>query len=138
MGDYDEIVADVRRTTEAAVHESQERVDLAVRRGEQADRDATEASTAVGTRWANRITAMRRRAADRAQATELTLGHEEGPHPHDHTAADDLTTLTDPSAANDQTPPFGISGQLLEDATSAGHYPVDDEDYSARSWLRDR
>jgi hypothetical protein len=127
MGDYDEIVADARRTTEAAVHESQERVDLAVRRGEQADRDAAEASKAVGTRWANRITAMRRRTADRAHATELTLGHEDGPHPHDATAADDLTTLTDPSVANDPTPPLGISGQLL-----------DDEDYSAHSWLRDR
>lgn len=137
MGDYDEMVAGVRRTTEAAVHESQERVDLAVRRGEQADRDATEASKAVATRWANRITAMRRRAADRAQATELTLGHEEGPHPHDHTEADDLVSLTDP--ATDQTPPFGISGDLLTAATPPTRYPVDDEDdYSAQSWLRDR
>lgn len=136
MGDYDDVVADARRTTEAAVHESQERVDLAVRRGERADRDATEASTAVGTRWANRITAMRRRTADRDQSTELSLGHEDGPHPNDHTEADDLTSLTDP-VADVRTPPLGISGDLLE-ASAPPRYPTDDEDYSARSWLRDR
>ncbi|HEX5119673.1 MAG TPA: hypothetical protein VFW65_31175 [Pseudonocardiaceae bacterium] len=137
MGDYDDVVADVRRTTEAAVHESQERVDQAVRRGEQADRDAAEASKAVGTRWANRITAMRRRTADRDQSTELTLGHEDGPHPNDHTEADDLTSLTE-SVTDVRTPPLGISGDLLEPVTPPPQYPTDDEDYSARSWLRDR
>lgn len=148
MGEYDDIVAGVRRTTESAVRESQERVDLAARRGEQADRDAIQASQAAGTRWANRINAMRRRAADRVQGTELTLGHEDGPHPHDHTEADDLVSLTEPAPVDDRTPPFGISGDLLAGPPMQPPppsirprppvYDDDDEDYSDQSWLRDR
>ncbi|HKN96979.1 MAG TPA: hypothetical protein VJX10_07685 [Pseudonocardiaceae bacterium] len=136
MGEYDDVVANVRRTTEAAARESQERVELAVRRSEQADREATEASRAVGTRWAARVNAMRRRAAERANPTELNLGHEEGPHPHDHTDAEDLVSLTDP--ADDRTPPFGISGDLFDAPAPSRPEPMDDEeDFSGRSWLRD-
>jgi hypothetical protein len=128
MGEYDDLVADVRRQTEAAVRESRERVELAGRRAEQADRQASEASDSVGTRWANRVAAMRRRAADRADGPELNLGHEDGPHPNDHTEADDLVTLNDP------TPPFGISGDLFDAPPPA----YDDEDFADQSWLRDR
>lgn len=155
MGEYDDIVANVRRTTEAAVNESQERVELAMRRGEQADREATEASQAFGTRWANRINAMRRRAAEQAKSTELRLGHEEGPHPNDHTDADDLVSLTEPApprvpAPPDgppppdvPTPPYGISGDLFDEPPCTPPAPppppvYEDEDYSNQTWLRDR
>jgi hypothetical protein len=111
---YEDIVARARLTTEAALRESRERVDLAVNRSEQADRKATDASKAVGERWSNRINAMRRRASDRAtgqRATEMRFGHEDDPHPNDSAEGDELVSLveTTPSAVPEhRTQPFGV------------------------------
>jgi hypothetical protein len=115
---YEDIVAETRRATEAAVRESQERVSLATRSAAEADKNAAEASKSYGDRWANRINAMRRRAADRGKSSsaEMEFGHEDGPHPNDHGEADDLISLTDetaPSAADAETPPFGIPEEEL-------------------------
>lgn len=116
---YEEIVAQVRRTSEAAVRESQERVDLATSKSEQADKQANEASKAVGERWTNRINAMRRRAADRTKGqagTEMRFGHEDGPHPNDTSEGDELVSLVDttPSAAAQAAPQFGIPEELAQ------------------------
>lgn len=124
---YEDLVASVRQSTEAAVRESQERIDLAVDKSQQADRQAADATKNIGERWADRINAMRRRAADRAQgkSKEMDFGHEDGPHPADTTENDELVSLTDqptapsaalPSAAlpgaDDKTPPYGLPQQV--------------------------
>ncbi|HEX5405870.1 MAG TPA: hypothetical protein VFX16_26640 [Pseudonocardiaceae bacterium] len=114
---YEDIVAEARRTSEAAVRESQERVNLAVTRTEEADKQASEASKSFGERWSNRINAMRRRAADRAKSTEMSFGHEDGPHPNDRPDGDELVSLvepTTPAAADDRTPPFGVPQELIQ------------------------
>ena len=67
-------MAAARRSSEAAVRESQERVDMAVSRAAAADRAATEATKAIGERWANRINAMRRRNAERNKLAEHQFG----------------------------------------------------------------
>lgn len=126
---YEDLVAAAQRSSEAAVRESQERVDLAVGRAEAADKQATEASKAIGERWTNRINAMRRRAADRAQSksTEMNFGHEDGPQPADKPEHDELVSLTEqstapaaaqtptqvtvPAGAEAETPPFGLPAQ---------------------------
>jgi hypothetical protein len=121
---YEDIVAEARRTSEAAVRESQERVTLASARTDEADRKATEASKAVSDRWTSRIAAMRRRANERAGArgtTEMTFGHEDGPHPNDHAEDDELVSFTEstaPAAAEaDRTPPFGTPEDLIQQQT---------------------
>jgi hypothetical protein len=125
---YEEIVAEARRTSEAAVQESQERVALATTRTEEADRKATEATKAVGDRWTNRIAAMRRRAAERATGrgtTEMTFGHEDGPHPSDHAEGDELVSFTEPTAPSaadtDRTPPFGVPEELIQQQPPVPH-----------------
>jgi hypothetical protein len=113
---YEDIVAAARKSTEAAVRESQERVDLAVRKTAKADREATEASKAVGDRWTNRVNAMRRRAHDREAAQkspEMAFGHEDGPHPNDHTDNDELVSLSEAPPPADATPAFGIPEELI-------------------------
>jgi hypothetical protein len=137
---YEDLVTAAQRTSEAAVRESQERVDLAVNRSEEADRKATEATRSIGERWSNRINAMRRRATDRATSTEMNFGHEEGPHPNDHTENDELVSLTEsttpssvtpgatPGPESDRTPPLGIPQQSPESygrhaqQTESGHF----------------
>ena len=114
---YEDIVAQVQRTTEAAVQESRERVDLASQRSEEATKQAAAASKAASDRWTNRINAMRRRAGDRdraAKSTEMRFGHEEGPHPADSTQGDELVSFTEqttPSAAGQR--PFGVPEELV-------------------------
>lgn len=116
---YEDVIAAAKNASEAAVRESQERVDLAVSRSDAANKQAEEATKAVGERWTNRVNAMRRRAADRNKSTEMNFGHEEGLHPADHTENDDLVSLTEPTTvpasatpgpdpASDSTPPYGI------------------------------
>jgi hypothetical protein len=115
---YEDLVAAAQRSSEAAVRESQERVDMAVNRSAEANRKASEATKSFGDRWANRINAMRRRAADRAKSTEMNFGNEEGPHPNDHTDNDELVSLTEPTTTSsaapgpgpesESTPPLGI------------------------------
>jgi hypothetical protein len=122
---YEDIVAAAKRTSEAAVQESQERVNLAVTKTEEADRKATEASKSFGERWSNRINAMRRRAADRAKSTEMAFGHEDGPHPNDKADGDELVSLTEPTtpaAADDQTPAFGLPQQEIQQQPAAATY----------------
>jgi hypothetical protein len=114
---YEDIVEQARRSSEAAVAESQERVNLAVTKTEEADRKATEASKSFGERWSNRINAMRRRAADRAKSTEMSFGHEDGPHPDDKSDGDELISLTEPTtpaAADEQTPAYGVPQELIQ------------------------
>jgi hypothetical protein len=109
---YEDIVAAARKSTEAAVRESQERVDLAVRKTAKADRQATEASKAVGDRWTNRVNAMRRRAHDRETAQkspEMAFGQED---PNDHTDNDELVSLSEAPPV-DATPTFGIPEELI-------------------------
>jgi hypothetical protein len=130
---YEEIVAAARRTTESAVRESQERVELAVSKSESADKKAAEASKAVGERWTNRISAMRRRAAERtgpggAKSTEMRFGHEDGPHPNDSVEGDELVSLSDEPAAapDDRTPPFGVpEEQAQQPAATYGRHASD-------------
>jgi hypothetical protein len=162
---YEDIVASARRASEAAVRESQERVDLAVTRSAEADRKATEASKAVGERWVNRINAMRRRAQDRKATPEMRFGHDEPP-----TDGDELVSMTEPTTADPadtRTPAFGIPEDLVEHAPPAPRPPDpgsswflppeddpvpppppvrrqsaprhrvdDDDDYSSQSWLQ--
>lgn len=114
---YEDIVAQARRATEAAVAESRERVDMAVERSQEADKKANEATKAVGERWQNRINAMRRRAAEREKgdkSTEMRFGHEDGPHPNDGAEGDELVSLTEtkPSSTSDGAPPFGVPEEL--------------------------
>jgi hypothetical protein len=116
---YEEIVAEVNRTTEAAVQESKEHVDLAGDRNREADTKATEATKAIGERWQNRINAMRRRFAERENAktsNEMSFGQDDEGHPGGEN--DELTSLTEQSsapAADEQTTAYGIS----EDAIAA-------------------
>jgi hypothetical protein len=112
---YEDIVARSQQATEAAVRESQERVNLAVDRAEQAQKKANEATKAIGERWANRINAMRRRAADRDKATEMRFGPEDGPHPNDTAEGDELVSLTEtkPSAAPN-APAFGAPEEYAQ------------------------
>jgi hypothetical protein len=125
---YEDIVAEAKRTSEAAVQESQERVNLAVTRTEEADRKATEASKSFGERWSNRINAMRRRAADREKSTEMTFGHEDGAHPSEKPEDDELVSLTEPTtpaaADTDQTPAFGLP-QQPDPAVTYGRHASD-------------
>jgi hypothetical protein len=163
---YEDIVATARRTSETAVRESQERVDLATTRSAEADRQATEATKAVGERWVNRINAMRRRAQDRKATPEMRFGHDE--HPTDGDELVSMTEPTTPEQTDTQTPPFGIPADLVEHAQSAPRQPDpgsswflpveedpvpppppvrrqtaprhridDDDDYSSQSWLQD-
>jgi hypothetical protein len=125
---YEDIVAEVRRTTEGAVRESQERVDLAGQRSAQADKDATEATKAVGERWTNRINAMRRRVADREKAaTEIAFGPEDGHHQAE--GDDELVALAEPAAkaADDETPAFGIPEDLINQQPTGRHATPDPE-----------
>jgi hypothetical protein len=133
---YEDIVEQAKRTSEAAVQESQERVNLAVTKTEEADRKATEASKSFGERWSNRINAMRRRAADRAKSTEMTFGHEDGPHPNDKADGDELVSLTEPTtpaADGDRTPAFGLPQDLIQqqaqqpDPAAYGRHTADPE-----------
>jgi hypothetical protein len=123
---YEEIVAAAKRSTEAAVQESDERVQLAVGKSEAADKKAAEASKAVGERWTNRINAMRRRAAERTgpggeKSTEMRFGHEDGPHPNDQVEGDELVSLSDAPAAaqDDRTPAFGLPEQEIQQQVAA-------------------
>lgn len=101
QGMYEDMVAAARRTTEAAVRESQERVDMAVSRSQEADKAATEATKSIGDRWVNRINAMRRRAADQARnPAEHRFGPEDTA-----TEPDELTSL---SAAPKHPDAFGL------------------------------
>jgi hypothetical protein len=115
---YEDIVAAARRSTEAAVQDSQERVDLAMSKSAQADKQAAEATKALGERWVNRINAMRRRAAERREAKnpEMRFGHEDGPHPNDHTEDDELVALSDapPVDPAARTPAFGIPQEQIQ------------------------
>jgi hypothetical protein len=159
---YEDIVAAARRSSEAAVRESQERVDLATTKAADADRQATEATKAVGERWVNRINAMRRRAQDRKATPEMRFGHDEPP-----TDGDELVSVSDPTTpdpADAQTPPFGIPEDLIEHARPTQRQPDpgsswfvppeevpppvrrqpgprhridEDDDYSSQSWLQD-
>lgn len=95
---YEDIVAAARNSSEAAVRESQERVDMAVSRAAAADRAATEATKAVGERWVNRINAMRRRAADRNKPAEHQFGPEDDTQTSSNSTEPELTSLTEPSA----------------------------------------
>lgn len=154
---YEDVVGQVRRSADAALRESQARVDLAVRRTEEADRRAAEAGRSVGTRWANRVAALRRRVT---RSTELRLGPEEQ-------TEDELVTLFDPvigpardaateaqatygrHAAPDfgpQPEPPGPVGWPTTEWPAAEPTPPppprqvptwDDEDYSNQSWLTD-
>lgn len=95
---YEEILTEARRTTDAALRESQERVDLAVSRSRDADKKAVEGTKAVGDRWTSRINAMRRRAFDRTgvggrKGTEMSFGQDDGQHAQ---GGDELVSLTDP------------------------------------------
>src|SRR6266567_4271021 len=113
---YEDIVAAARRSTEAAVRESQERVDLAVSRSEQADRTANEATKAIGDRWVSRINAMRRRADEQAKnknSPELRFDTDDA---HDPVEGDDLVSL---SAADAQTPAFGLPEDLISQAAAS-------------------
>lgn len=154
---YEDIVAAARRSSEAAVRESQERVDLAVTKSAQADRQATEATKAVGERWVNRINAMRRRAQDRKATPEMRFGHDDPPTDGDELVSVSEAPTPDPDA---QTPAFGIPEGLVEQAQPAPrptwfvpadedqapppvrrqprHRVDDDDDYSSQSWLQDR
>src|ERR1700743_1726046 len=118
---YEDIVAEVRRATEGAVREGQERVELAAQRSEQADREASDASKAMGERWSNRINAMRRRAAGRDKATtEMAFGPEEG---HHHAEGDDeLVSLEEPAKppVDDRTPAFGMPEELIAQQALSG------------------
>jgi hypothetical protein len=162
---YEDIVATARRASEAAVRESQERVDMAVTKSAEADRQATEATKAVGERWVNRINAMRRRAHDRNATPEMRFGHDE--HPTDGDELVSMTEATTPDPADTQTPPFGIPDDLVEHAqqvprppdpesswflpaeedpvpppppvrrqSAPRHRIDDDDDYSSQSWLQ--
>lgn len=130
---YEEIVAAARRSSEAAVQESQERVNLAVAKTEAADKKAAEASKSVGERWTNRINAMRRRAAERTgpggeKSTEMRFGHEDGPHPNDQVEDDELVSLSDAPAVapGDRTPAFGIPEQEIQQpAATYGRHASD-------------
>lgn len=131
---YEDIVARAAHTTEAAVRESQERVDLAVQRSQEAEKKAKEASKAVGERWTNRINAMRRRVADRDKATsstEMRFGPEDGTHPGDSADGDELISLTEPtapSAAPGGPPPFGMPEELVQQQPPAAvHRPPSQE-----------
>src|SRR6266566_8024899 len=97
---YEDIVASARRASEAAVRESQERVDLAATRSAAADRQATEATKAVGERWASRINAMRRRAQDRKATPEMRFGQDDSPTDGDELVS--LSAVTTP-APDDKT-----------------------------------
>jgi hypothetical protein len=152
---YEDIVAAARRSSEAAVRESQERVDMAVTKSADADRQATEATKAVGERWVNRINAMRRRAQER-KTPEMRFGHDDPP-----TDGDELVSLSEaetPDPAK-QAAPFGMPEGLVEPVQPAPrpswfmppdedqgppvvrrqprHRVDDDEDYSSQSWLQD-
>lgn len=121
---YEDIVAAARRSTEAAVHESQERVDLAMNKSAQADKQAAEATKALGERWVSRINAMRRRAAERREAKnpEMRFGHEDGQHPGDHTENDELVSLSEAppvDPAGDRTPAFGIPQEQIHQQLAA-------------------
>lgn len=157
---YEEILAEARRTTEAAVRESRDRVDLAVRRSEAADRRAAEATRAMGDRWVGRINAMLRRASDATddRRTELSLGADDGPA-HDELAEDDeLPSLSAPTASADSASPPTYGRHALPDEPApldelplpkepalpdepAGPlWPseIDAEDYAVDSWLEGR
>lgn len=120
---YEDVVGQVRRGTEAALRESQARVDLAVRRTEEADRRAAEAGSSVGARWASRVKALRRRVT---RSNELRLGPEEQ-------TEDELVTLFDPAGprpgidpgADVATPPFGLPEELADEATYGRHAAPD-------------
>jgi hypothetical protein len=161
---YEDIVATARRSSEAAVRESQERVDLAVTKSAEADRQATEATKAVGERWVNRINALRRRAHDRRTEPEMRFGHDDPP-----TDGDELVALSD-AAVPDDAASFGVPEDLVEHAQpvprppdpgaswfmpveeeqpppppslppvrrQARHRIDDDDDYSSQSWLQER
>lgn len=101
---YEEIVAAARQSSETAVRESQERVEMAVSRSAAADRTATDATKAFGDRWVNRINAMRRRAAEAKKPPEHQFGHEDETQPQE-SAEPELTSLTEPSSA--EPPPVG-------------------------------
>ena len=124
---YEDIVAEVRRATEGAVRESQERVELAAQRSEQADREASQASKAIGERWSNRINAMRRRAADRDKAgTEMAFGPEEGHHQAE--GDDELVSLEEPTKppVDDRTPAFGLPVELIHQQPTTGRHATPD------------
>ncbi|HEY3608999.1 MAG TPA: hypothetical protein VGL06_15965 [Pseudonocardiaceae bacterium] len=153
---YEDIVAAARRSSEAAVRESQERVDLATTKAAEADRQATEATKAVGERWVNRINAMRRRAQDRKATPEMRFGHDEPPTDGDELVSVSEVAVPDP---DQRTPPFGTPEDLVEPAQPAPrqswftppdpdpappvvrrqprHRVDDDDDYSSQSWLQD-
>jgi hypothetical protein len=161
---YEDIVATARRASETAVRESQERVDLATTRSAEADRQATEATKAVGERWVNRINAMRRRAQDRKATPEMRFGHDEPPTDGDELVS--MTEATTPEPPDTQTPPFGLPADLVEHAQPAPRPPEpgsswflpaeedpvppppvrrqpaprhridDDDDFSSQSWLQ--
>jgi len=152
---YEDIVAAARRSSEAAVRESQERVDMAVTKSADADRQATEATKAVGERWVNRINAMRRRAQER-KAPEMRFGHDDPPADGDELVSLSEAETPDPAA---QEAPFGMPEDLVEPVQPAPrpswfmppdedqappvvrrqprHRVDDDEDYSSQSWLQD-
>ena len=111
---YEDIVAAARQSTEAAVRESQERVDLAVNRSQSADRAAAEATKAVGERWVNRINAMRRRAADAKNSPEHRFGSEET---HETADNDELVSLS-AAPADPQTPGYAIGDDLITQAAA--------------------
>ncbi|HEY0806464.1 MAG TPA: hypothetical protein VGD84_15430 [Pseudonocardiaceae bacterium] len=106
---YEDIVAAARQSSESAVRESQERVNLAMSRAAEADRKATEATKAIGDRWVNRINAMRRRAEDRAK-DELRFD----PDPTD---GHELVSLS-ASPADAETPAYGIPADLINQAAT--------------------
>ncbi|HYS39906.1 MAG TPA: hypothetical protein VEO01_30195 [Pseudonocardiaceae bacterium] len=153
---YEDIVAAARRSSEAAVRESQERVDMATTKSAEADRQATEATKAVGERWVNRINAMRRRAQDRKATPEMRFGQDDPP-----TDGDELVSLSEAKTADPdaQTPPFGMPEDQVAPVQPAPrpswfmppdedqappvvrrqprHRVDDDDDYSSQSWLQD-
>ena len=165
-GVYEDIVAAARNSSEAAVRESQERVDMAVSRAAAADRAATEATKAIGERWVNRINAMRRRAADRNKPAEHQFGPEDDPHAGSTATEPELTSLTEPSAVATPEEPEAPAARRDPDPNSSWfssaialedddrpappppqpprrqpqrrpHPTVDeDDDYSPQSWMQ--
>jgi hypothetical protein len=114
---YEHILTEASRSTDAALNEAKERSELAASRSQQADRQAKESTKAVGERWVNRINAMRRRAADAAEAAHkkrntLQFGPEDG-HTEEPPGEDELVSLVDPPApgTTERTPAFGTPAQ---------------------------
>ncbi|HEX4722261.1 MAG TPA: hypothetical protein VH333_07085 [Pseudonocardiaceae bacterium] len=127
---YEDIVAAARQSTEAAVRESQERIDLAVNRSQEADRTAADATKAVSERWVNRINAMRRRAAQAKDSPEHRFGPDSA---HETPDDDELVSLSAAPPADPRAPAFGVPDEMVA-AQDAAPQPTRAPDESS-SWF---